>query len=415
MHDASVIIEHDMRGRNAMLVGITVLCGVALVAFIVARGVFGEVPGSNSYGALADAFLHGRLWIDKCPDADCAIFDGKTYVIFPPLPALIVMPFVALFGFAGFKGFFVLALVFGGASLLLWRQIFGALGVVRGDAYWLLVALAFTSPLFQVTARAEGVWFFAQAVGFFCATAAIWAVVCRASLPLAGLFIALAFLCRQMTIFYPLFLAVLVMKHDERLLRPSPAMLGRIALAAVPIAVALLVIFAYDAARFGNPLDTGYAYTSNPGQVSFIGRRIADHGLFSREYVLFNALYLFVQGLHFEFTGPYLTQLTGIDKAGVAFLVSSPWLLLAFYARLDRAFAAGLIVIAIIAGITLFYHGNGYAQLNTQRFVLDWLPILVVLMVRGKHPTAFAVLPLLVTWAIVTNTIAVGLAAFYRL
>jgi 4-amino-4-deoxy-L-arabinose transferase-like glycosyltransferase len=406
MQHAALVIERDMRYRNIVLVGIAAVCGLALIGFIVARGVLGEMPGANSYGALADALLKGRLWIEKCPDADCALFNGKTYVIFPPLPALIVMPFVALFGFAGFKGFFALALFFSGASLLLWRQIFRTLDVARADALWLLMALAFASPLFQVTARADGVWFFAQAIAFFFTTTAIWAVLCRASLPLAGLCVALAFLCRQMSIFYPLFLAVLILKDDQRILRPSRAMIGQVALAAVPIVVALLVIFAYDAARFGNPLDTGYAYLSNPGHDSFIARRIADHGLFSRDYVFFNALYLFVQGLHFEFGGPYLTQLTGIDKSGVALLESSPWLLLAFFARLDRTFAAGIM---------LFYHGNGFAQLNTQRFVLDWLPILVVLMVRGKRPAAFDALPLLVTWAVVTNTIVVGLAAYYRL
>ena len=408
-------IESDRSARTYVLVGITGLCAVLLIGFAVARGILGEMPGSNSYGALADAFLHAHLWIDRCPDADCAVFDGRTYVIFPPLPALIVMPFIALFGFAGFKGFFALALVFAVASLLLWRRIFSALGVAASDGIWLLAGLAFASPLFQVTARAESVWFFAQVLGFFFATAAIWAVVSRASLALAGLFIACAFLCRQMTIFYPAFLAVLALDPGEKLLRPSQRMPGRVVIAALPIIVALLIILAYDAARFGNPLDTGYAYLANPGKDDFIARRIADHGLFSRGYFLFNALYLFVQGLHFEFGGPYLTQLTGIDKAGVGLLQSSPWLLLAFFARFDRVFAAGAAVIAIIAGLTLFYHGNGYAQLNTQRFALDWLPILVILMVRGNRPAAFSALPLLVTWAIAMNTIVVGLVAIYRL
>ncbi len=100
-----------------------------------------------------------------------------------------------------------------------------------------------------------------------------------------------------------------------------------------------------------------------------------------------------MQGPHFEFGAPHLVKLTGFDKAGVALLISSPWLLLAFYARLDRVFLAGATVIALIAGITLFYHSNGADQINAQRYTLDWLPILLVLMMRGERPQAFAALP----------------------
>lgn len=409
------MFTHSETRRTGVLLVLAGLAALALLAFLLARGILREVPGVNSYGALADAFLNGRLWVDKCPEIDCAVFNGKTYIIFPPLPALLAMPFVAIKGFAAFKGFILLALAIGAVSLLIWRQILRALDVADEDRPWLLLALAFASPLYSVMLRADGVWFFAQSVGFLMMSASLWAVICRKSLPLAGLFVALAFLCRQMAIFYPLFLVFLAMPREQTFLQGSRALLRPVLLAAIPVLAVLGLIFVYNAARFGNPLDTGYAYIHNPGVESFIGRRIADLGLFSRDYLVFNALYLFVQGVHFDFTGPHLTHLTGLDKAGVSLLIASPWLLLAIYARLDRAFAAGAAVIAIIAGITLFYHSNGAEQINTQRYALDWLPILVVLMLRGERPPAFAALPVLVTWGIVTNAVVVLLAALYRL
>lgn len=401
--------------RASVLLVLAGLAGVALLGFLLARGFLRELSGVNSYGALADAFLQGRLWVEKCPEIDCAVHGGRTYIIFPPLPALLAMPFIAIKGFAAFKGFILLALTAGCVSLLIWRQIFSALDVEHRDSLWLLMALACASPLYSVMLRADGVWFFAQSVGFLMMSASLWAVICRKSLPLAGLFVALAFLCRQMAIFYPLFLVFLAMPREQGLVQGVRAVFRPVLLAAIPVVIALGLIFAYNAARFGNPLDTGYAYIHNPGVESFIGRRIADLGLFSRDYLVFNALYLFVQGVHFEFTGPHLTQVTGLDKAGVSLLIASPWLLLAVYARLDRVFAAGAVVVAIIAGITLFYHSNGAEQINTQRYALDWLPILVVLMVRGERPAAFAALPLLVTWGVVTNVVVVLLAAYYRL
>ena len=404
--------------ENRRTLALAVLAGIAallLGGFLVARGYLREIPGVNSYGALADAFLNGRLWVERCPEIDCTVFNGKTYIIFPPLPALLAMPFVAGFGFGAFKGFILLALGVSLVSLLVWQRIFAALGVESQDSRWLLLAIACASPLFQVGLRADGVWFFAQTVGFLMMSASLWAVLCRRSLPLAGLFVAMAFLCRQMAIFYPLFLIVLAMPREEGLIAGVRTVFRPVLKAAVPVMAALVLIFAYNWLRFGNPLDTGYAYIHNPGVDSFIARRIADLGLFSREYLLFNVLYLFVQGVHFDFTGPHLTQLTALDKAGVALFVASPWLLLAAYARLDRVFLAGAAVIAIIAGITLFYHSNGAEQINTQRYALDWLPILIVLMVRGERPAAFSALPLLVTWGVVTNATVVLIASFYRL
>ncbi len=388
--------------RNRTLAVLTGLSALALLALILMRGFLRD-SGLNSHGALADAFLHGRLWVESCPEIDCALFQNRTYIIFPPLPAVVAMPFVAIFGFPGFKGFVLLGLALSALSLVLWHRILLALEVARTETFWLLAALAFASPLFQVTLRSDSVWFFAQAVGFLMTTASLWAVICRSSLPLAGLFVGLAFLCRQMAIFYPLFLLLLAVPRERTLIQSLPSLVKPVLLAAIPIAAALAVYFAYNAARFGNPLETGYAFIHNPDEASFIWRRITETGLFSRDYLLFNVLYLFLQGIHFEFGGPRMTSLTGFDTNGTALLVASPWLLLAFYARLDRVFVAGAAVIAIVAGITLFYHSNGAAQIATQRYTLDWLPILIVLMLRAPRGPAFAALPLLVTWGVVVN------------
>lgn len=400
--------------RNLALAVLAGLSALALIALVAMRGLLRD-PGLNSYGALADALLHGRLWVESCPEIDCALFEGRTYIIFPPLPALVAMPFVAVLGFPGFKGFVLLGAALSALSLFIWHRIFGALAVDRRDVPWLLLALAFASPLFQVTLRADGVWFFAQVVGFLMMTLSLWAVICRRSLALAGLFVALAFLCRQMAIFYLPFLLLVGLPREKPLIGSLPELVRPVLLAALPVTAALLLILAYNAARFGHPLETGYAFMHNPGDAGFIWRRITEIGLFSSRYVLFNAVHLFLQGVHVEFGGPHLTQITGLDKAGVALLVASPWLLLIAYARLDRVFVVGAAVIAVITGLVLFYHSNGAAQINTQRYALDWLPVLLVLMLRAPRPAAFAALPLLVTWGVVTNAAVVGLASLYRL
>ncbi len=389
----------------------TAIC-VVLLAMLVARGLLREPAGASSFAALADAFLHGRLSVNGCPEIDCAVFNGQTYIIFPPLPALLLMPVVSITGLGAFKGATSIALVLAAISLALWRRIFEALRVERTAALWLVAAIAFSSPLYYVVLKGNGVWFFAQTAGFLMATLAIASVILWRSLALACLFAALGFLCRQMLIFYPLFLLVLALRPDEKLLRPSFARIRSIALAALPVIAALGLIFAYNYARFGNPLDTGYAYINNPGSQDYISGRIAEYGLFSTKYLLFNLYHFFLQGFHAEFGAMQHTRLTGIDWNGTALLIACPWIALLFYLHYDRVAAAGLTVIAVIAGITLFYHSNGYAQIGAARYTLDWMPIALVLMARSARPEAFRALPLLVTIAIVMNAMAIGTAIF---
>src|SRR5262249_39714971 len=57
----------------------------------------------NHYALLADAWLHRRLDLGGPPPAytqfnDFARFQGRYYVSFPPFPAVLLAPIVALFG-----------------------------------------------------------------------------------------------------------------------------------------------------------------------------------------------------------------------------------------------------------------------------------------------------------------------------
>ena len=73
----------------AALMALALAGGLALYAII-------EDPGSNSYALLAEAFLNGRLDTTTCFDGDCARFEDKIFVMFPPVPAIIALPFVVL-------------------------------------------------------------------------------------------------------------------------------------------------------------------------------------------------------------------------------------------------------------------------------------------------------------------------------
>ena len=395
----------------AALMALALGGGLVLYAFL-------EDPGSNSYALLAEAFLNGRLDTTTCYDGDCARFEDKIFVMFPPVPAIVALPFVAVFG-VDFSGFVLLSGIVFALSVWLWWRIFEGLKIDRDVAVWLLLGIAFATPLYFVTIRGDGVWFFAQSIGFAFTSLAIHQLVRGGSLIIAGACIGAAFLCRQMAVFYLPFLFALALDKYEPLISFRREHIMRVLKLGLPVAVAVLIYLAYNYLRFGDPMQTGYPYMmgadiSEGG--SMINHRLAEHGLWSTAYLLFNAVYMFLQGFHLEFGGNSMVDPVGLDAAGTAILAASPFVLFAFFAPMRRPVLIGIATILVIAVPTLFYHSNGYSQYNVQRYALDWLPIVFYLLALALSEKDIRGLALLVTYGIGLNLatiafLALGLAA----
>src|SRR3954452_8196856 len=76
-----------------------------------------RVSNHPYFNYLADAVLHGQLFLRQVPPNvhDLVQFNGKYYLYWPPLPAVLLMPFVALFG-VGFYDI-TFTLVFGALNV----------------------------------------------------------------------------------------------------------------------------------------------------------------------------------------------------------------------------------------------------------------------------------------------------------
>lgn len=401
-----------MLARRVLI--IIALAGLALgFAAVLALGILREAPFSNSYAQLAQGWLDGRFDTDRCFDNDCALYEGRTYIIFPPLPGVVALPFVALFG-VGFRFFMPLAVLAFAASGWLWWRIFGRETGSRDLALLLTCLVLFATPLAFVTLRGDHVWFFAQSIGFLMTSAALYFALVRPNGLLVGLFIALAFLCRQMTILYLPVLYVLMLDRDTPWFRIDLAALRRVAVMAIFPVLAVLIYFAYNYVRFGSLLETGYHYIfplvweTGPDTGFFLRERVRDIGIFSDQYLLFNLIYMFIAGPHVAFGGHYLTELAGFDTNGASLFLVTPALLFALLAPWNRSFWFGLGTVAVILGLTLFYHSNGFSQYSAQRYALDWLPVLLVFLARGVQP-AYA--PPLALMTVYSMAVTLGMLA----
>ncbi|WP_172123718.1 MULTISPECIES: hypothetical protein [unclassified Devosia] len=397
---------------NSKRLVISGVLGGLVLAFlaVMAVSILREVPGTNSYALLAQSWLEGRLdTTGPCFDGDCALYEGRTYVVFPPAPGLVILPFVALFG-SSFHFFLPLTILAFGLTGWLWWRIANASIQLNRDLTILLVLLVlFATPLAFVTIRGDRVWFFAQSWGTLFSTAAIYFAVGRRNGLLAGLFIALAFLSRQMTILYLPFLYILLLEDGVPLFRIDRAAWRRaFTLAAFPI-LGVLFYLAYNYVRFDSFTETGYNYIFPPqfdtGETAgnFLVSRVREIGIFAPAYFIFNFIYMFIAGPHVDFTGPYLTEMGGFDTNGASLFLVTPVLLWVFLGNWNRSFWWGLGTCAAILGLTLLYHSNGFSQYAAQRFTLDWLPILLLLLARALKPEHAPPLSILLAYSMLVT------------
>ncbi len=401
--------------RERLLTLIAALCTLVLLAALGWRA-YTEVGGIDSFALLADAFLHGRLGFAGCFDNECVRVGGRMYLVQPPFPAVVVAPLVAVFG-VWFHHFILVAAVLVAVTLWLWRRIFDRLGADPEVRDWLLVALLTSTPLIYAALRSDGVWLFAHVVGFLMATIAVHEAL-AGRLVTTALAVGAAFLSRQMSLFLLPFLFALTLTERARFLPPSRETVVKAlklgAVFAIPVAFYLI----YNWSRFGNPMETGHTLLAAEAPTSVedttVTHRLIDIGVFSSKYVLSNFFYTFLQGFHAEFDPRLAVKLTGMDSMGTSIIAASPFLLFLFFMRRDRVVLFGALSVALIMGMFFFYHSNGAKQYNVQRYLLDYLPVLMVFLPHAIRREQLPIFKLLVVWGAVLQVASVAVLALTR-
>jgi hypothetical protein len=366
--------------RRGALVGAAVVALSAVVYWLSNRQFD---AGRGDFFYLADAFLHGRTWLDFRPGPWDVIVDGsRTYVPFAPFPAFVLMPLVAAIGpvQADHVESGINALLAGLDLGLAW-VLLGRLGVERiRDRLWLVALLGFSTALWWVTTRG-GVWHTGHLVATMLTLACLIELWGRRRALLIGLLAGAAFLTRA-----PLALAV---PFYALLLMPESPTTGWSAIGGgirsfvgrVPIrswlwlgagaGVSVAFFFWYNAVRFGSPLESGYALAVLPGWLE--ARR--DLGLFSIAHLEPNLDFLVRHGFHVMDQPPFLRP----DGLGLSILVTSPGLLLAVGAdwRSRRAWWLAGAALAVLVP-SLLYYGGGWLQYG-YRYALDSIPFVFAL------------------------------------
>jgi hypothetical protein len=351
---------------RAVLAGSLVVVVSAVIYWLAARDFD---AGRGDFFYLADAFLHGRPWLDFRPGPNDVIVVGdRFYVPFAPFPAIALMPVVAILGAVGAdeveSG--INALLAAGGVGAGW-MLLGRIGVVSlVDRLALTVLFGFSTQIIWVTVRG-GVWHTGQLI------ASILTLLCLVELWgkrrawLIGVLAGAAFLTRAPLAFAIPFYALLLMDRPAVWSIPWRRW-ASLTLGTLP---AIAFFFAYNQVRFGTPLESGYALATLPG---FLEVRRAQ-GLFSLAHVPMNLDYFL---LHLPFAIPEFPFLRP-DGLGLSVFLTSPGLLFAIRADWHQPRAWWLLgAAALVLVPTLLYYGGGWLQYG-YRYFLDSVPFVIAL------------------------------------
>jgi hypothetical protein len=343
------------------------------------RGVYGSRTG----GAV-DRFYPLRGTAFTVPADDIASRSTVRLVSFPPFPAVVMAPFVAVWGLA-FNDVLFTALWAGLNPMLLFLLLrhLRARGLSRRtdvEDLW-LTALFGVGSVYYFCSVVGQVWFTAQIVAVTLSIAYVWAALEARHPVWAGLFIGLGFATRPPWLMFPLFVFEAVRAcggvaalRDPAARRVLARSLGKFVAPIAAVGVALCV---YNYRRFENPFEFGHRFLAVQWQ-----ERIFRYGLFNYHFLSRNLATALVLLPRIMTHWPYIK----ISQHGMSILVTSPTLAYTVMPQRRSPLTRALwVTIAATAIPSLLYQNSGYVQLG-YRFSLDYLIFFVVLLAVGDRP-----------------------------
>ncbi len=370
--------------------------------------------GSGShFVVLADGWLHGHLYIEQKPQSvsDFTNYHGHWYVAFPPLPAILLLPFVAVFRLS-YQSLLTLFFSIGMGILNIWLMQQILLRLVKKEVLgerlfaWLLLFFALGTELLYTTLKGS-VWFIAHVVATTFVLCYIYEMLGKQRAWVAAICLGLASLSRSTAIFaFPFFLVYIFVRD-----RKAPLVLLRKWTTFGGVLVFFLMgMLLYNYVRFNSLLDFGYNNMSvNP----LVGDNLHGYGQFNLHFLATNARFMLLEPPKLLLTFPYVT----FNPFGTSIFLTMPALLfalLSFRRGGQRWLATSLLAGCVLpALVVLLYFNTGWYQFG-YRFALDFLPFLFLLGAMGMPQRPTWSVKLLIVLSILINVWGYIVFTYFR-
>jgi hypothetical protein len=329
------------------------------------------------FNRLADAFLHGRYWLDEAPSWLNELIpdgEGRWLVPYPPMPAVLALPFVAVFG-REFPAQ-VYSSIYAGLAVGLVYLVLGRLGLglrVR-DRLALATVFAFGTVFWSIAIVGSS-WYFAHVAAVLLFAASMWCALTRKPAWTAGLLLGLAALARlPVGLALPLVLAAQLGFPGIRALREMERghLVRTTIVFGMGVAVPAAIYLGFNLVRWGTLTDQ--AYTRIPGVLE--DPIYVEHGILSVWYIPRNLYAIFFRSWNYVDAFPYLQP----SLWGLGIFLTTPLYLWLAKARLRTPMVAWSVLAIAIVSLPILTHGNvGITQFG-YRFSLDFqVPLFVIL------------------------------------
>ncbi len=338
----------------------------AALATIAVLGIFSRFAPTvfNNFVWEAHGWLHGFTYLPHFPGdyIDAIPYHGRMYVYEAPLPAVLLLPMVAIWGLQANET--VLAILLSALGIAAAWLVARRVGVPVRWTMLLVTFLLFGTSYAYCGATGD-VWFIAHSGSVAFTLLAIAECLGKRRPWVVALWALAAAFCR-----YPMFLAApaYLVAVWPQIVR-SPWKLAR---AAGVVALFAIPSIWYDEVRWGTIADAGFTKFY---RIMDIGRTDPAPPFALKNLAMQLHFYL-VEPPRFVHQPPYLVA----GMLGTALTYTSPALLIALFAPLrERAVQLLWFAAACCAIPALLYYSTGMVQLGA-RHALDFVPFLYTLM-----------------------------------
>ncbi|MDQ6692905.1 MAG: hypothetical protein M3014_00560 [Chloroflexota bacterium] len=372
------------RWQLAFVAGVGMIVAVLMTGTLLVWPLIDKSTAYSHFPVLAHNLLRGDLTVDALPDIhpDVVAFHGHKYLPFGPLPALILVPFLSLIDL-GMRLVWVGHLVTLVNAWLFYR-VLKRIDIGTEQLKWSML-LFFGGTVYLNLAFEGSGWGLSQMITVTFIIAAIGEAVAGRRPFVMGLLLAIAGTARFTALFAVPFFLLMIWKDARKDEEPVAwgLVLKKWGMLAAGLAGPVFLLGLYNYARFGNPLDTGYATAALHNTILEAAR---SHGMFSLAHVPKNLVMMLFQGpVAYPSEDAPILQFPYLQPSvwGMGIFFTSPALIYIFRAKLREPLvrACWLAVICVMVPV-ITYYGIGWQQVG-YRYALDFIPFLIVLAARG--------------------------------
>lgn len=385
---SSIIHHKRMLGIASFLFLLTVI-----TYFLVSPG-----PTPHNYFArLAQSFINLRLYTTEAPSYlnELVPFEGKYYVALPPMPAVIMVPWITLFNQNFSETYF--SIILAGFNVVLAYYLIRKLGFSQRTAVFTALFFGFgTNQVFLASVGSS--WYIAHIVSLFFLLLALIETVTKKRLILIGILIGMSFWSRTSVLFTLPFFYIYLWK-DLWPFKTSGKNLNITNISNLFLLNLGLIIFIsidaiYNYARFGE---------FSPFAPYHLIQNVDPNTVVNGIYMSIDYIPRHIDALIFRLpkiisSFPYLIP----SLYATAIWFTSPVLIYIFKVRKSLLTLACWLGILPTLFIVMQWAGVGFSQFG-YRFAQDFMPLLLILVALGvgKKPSIFAYL--LLTISILVN------------